>query len=200
MRTVAVTLGLGLTVLVAGTCGNKKPTDTIPLQTIATETTTTPTLATTTTTLPAIDIAYIQNIMNQIDHLEGEQFRLLKRLGKDTPEVDAARQKFATERYLRVVREAESKTLLSKFAAYVENPGDPKTVVEQVELVVPRDCIVFRADRSFNEGYVEPDNDPDQTRIFGILVPALAAPTGWLLSLSIAESSNPEGFSECFHE
>ena len=39
MRTVAVTLTLGLSVLVTGACGDKKPADTVPLQTIATETT-----------------------------------------------------------------------------------------------------------------------------------------------------------------
>ena len=199
MRTVAVTLGLGLTVLVTGTCGNKKPTDTIPLQTIATETTTTPTQAA-TTTLPAIDIAYIQNIMNQIDHLEGEQFRLLKRLGKDTPEVDAARQKFATARYLSFVRETDNAIVQTKFAAFVQSPADPATVVERVDLVVPGDCIVFRGNRSGGESYAKPDNDPEQTQIFAILVPAQSAPSGWLMSLSITRASNPPGFTECFHE
>ena len=198
MRTVAVTLGLGLTVLVTGACGNKKPTDTIPLQTIATETTTTPTLAA-TTTLPAIDIAYIQNIMNQIDHLEGEQFRLLKRLGKDTPEVDAARQKFATERYLRLTRRLDKENLTAAFAGFVARPGDPETVVETVDLVQSQ-CIVFQAQRSYVSGLVNPVADNELMHIYGVLVPARSAPSGWLISLSILSRSNPTGFSVCPHE
>ena len=194
---------LGVVSLVTlSACGSGAPKTTRPLQTIAIdttpETTTAPatTQLVTSTTTVVVDVAYVQSIMNQIDHLEGEQIRLVQRLGKETPEVEAARKRFATSFYLEGLRADDAKKIAAKFDGFVMNPGDPVTTVNRIEFN-QSNCIVFQATLSWKRSQDVPTSDPTAEQLYIALVRSQVRDSPWLLAGSVTRTANTDAPRGC---
>ena len=135
--------------------GGKEPDTTVP--TAPSTSATTATTALSFEVPPTIDMAYIQKVMNALDHVEGDIARHVA--AKRALDEEFGRYMvalYADGESLQLTQQLWSGIAADGFALLRAQPGDPKTTVKRLIAARP-DCIVVQADRDFFAAFNKPD-------------------------------------------
>lgn len=184
-----------LAVVLLGGCSGRRGEDTLPPP------------ATTSTTVdyavPAvIDVAYVEKVMEALDHVYGDGIRILARERQITKEFLEHLVAIYTEHEFEVAQRAWVQDVAQGLPGLLSNPGDPSTTV-QVGVRLTPDCIVVSVDRQFGASRTPQTTTPQ--KYIG-LVPKGAGrdprhlnPTPWVISYDgfVAEPPGAEPGTPC---
>jgi len=170
--------------------------------------TTVPTASTTTTTplsqVPAvIDLAYVQRVMDVLDHLTGEAAREFVAQKGPTPKfeqiIEAVYTKSALDDVKSFFGRAAAQTDLSPLRP---DPHDPTTSVLRI-VVATGNCVVFEAKDDLGPILVKPPDPGTADSIFQLVAknvtpdPLKMNPTPWVVDLSGQKGATTLGDKPC---
>ena len=173
-----------LTLAACRDSGGKEPETTVP--TAPSTSATTATTALSFEVPPTIDMAYVQKVMNALDHVFGDIARhVATKRALDNQFNEMMVVLFGGDS-LRLSHELWAKVAEGDFQLLRPQPEDPRTAVKRI-LTATRDCVVLEAGRDFLPAFLNPD-PPGHARYVG-LVPLPRErnlgnlnPTTWLIT------------------
>jgi len=185
MRTVAASLALAL-VLVACTGGTKSPPPPTSVTTQPVPVDTAPaTSAPTTSTLLdferpiAIDVPYVQRVLDEIYRLEGEAARYIYAKGVPDAEFNARLEAIFGDPALEATKSLYGQGAAQRFDTFANPPGTPKVKVRSV-VEATAECILVTASLDFRPLFKGADRtEPDGVIILSIGEVLPLNPTGW---------------------
>ena len=198
VRRRAAAVLLLLTLAACRDSGGKEPETTVP--TAPATSATTATTALSFEVPPTIDMAYVQKVMNALDHVEGD-------IARHVAAKRALDEEFG--RYMVALYGGDSLSLQQQlwesiasksFERLRPQPGDPKTTVVRLVAIRP-DCLLMRADRDYDAAFAIAGS-PGPPRYVG-LVPLAPDrnldgrnPTPWLITFDGSYSDQHEPTTE----
>lgn len=196
VRLGRIVLAAGMVLLAA--CGGKAKSsdDTLP-----------PEPKTTTTTgvsydVPAtIDQAYVQKVMQALDHVYGDAIRELKQTGQLDAKFQTLMLSIYTQHFYGLTTQAWAKEAAANLASVAATPGDPVTTVDRV-IRADRECVFFAVTRNLQPLHSTPVEKTPPRYIALVPKPAGAAgltanPTPWAMSFDGFRTDGLEPTEPC---
>jgi hypothetical protein len=166
-------------VLLGGCSGGRDDDDTLP-----------PPASSTTTvdySVPAvIDAAYVEKVMEALDHVYGDAIRILARERQITKEFLEHLASIYGDRFFRLAQDAWVKDAAEGLVGLPARPGDPETTIQQL-VRADSNCIVASVVRDFAPTRSTPQEKTPQRFIGLVPLPgdrdgAQINPTPWLMA------------------
>ena len=180
-----------LAIALAACSGGRHTQDTLP-----------PTSSTTTTTVDysvpkVIDAPYITKVMTALDHVLGDDIRLVAQRRNVDVEFLGRLRAIYGDRELQNLRDLWTKAVAEGLRTLAVMPGDPKTTVQSLLRADPS-CVVAAVDRDFSPTQTTPRAQTPQRYIGFVPKPAGRDPAGinptpWVMSFDgfITDGSVP---------
>ena len=199
MRTAAASLALAL-VLGACTDGspNPLPPTSVTTQPAPVDTASTTSAPTTSTSLGferpiAIDVPYVQRVLDEIYRLEGEAARYIYAKGVPDAEFNERLKAIFGEPALGEAKSLFGQQAAQRFTRLANPPGNPRIVVRAI-LEMGDDCIVVRGDLDFRPLYkVKERTIPNGVVVLRPADVLPLNPTGWGVVAAGTPLPNQEG-------
>lgn len=197
---VRATRVLLVVVALLGACnggGGGRPDDTLP-----------PRASTSTTvdySVPAvIDVAYVEKVMEALDHVYGDAIRLLARERQITTDFLEHLAAIYTPSEFELVQQVWVRDVASGLRGLLAEPRDPETTVTRMLRAEPL-CIVAAVDRRFAPTRDRPDPKTPQRYIGLIRKPEVQPhgelnPTPWVMSFDGFKQDGSEPATPCASE
>ncbi|MDQ3756591.1 MAG: hypothetical protein M3394_01920 [Actinomycetota bacterium] len=181
-----------LAVVLLGGCSGGRDDDTLP-----------PPASSSTTvdySVPAvIDVAYVEKVMEALDHVYGDAIRILAREREITPEFLEHLAAIYTEQEFRIAERAWVQDVAGGLPNLRHAPGDPATTVKEA-LRLDSHCVLIAVDRHFRQSR---SNETDTPQKYLGLVPKVPNrdrqnlnPTPWMISFDGFVSEPPGAVPE----
>lgn len=130
-----------------------------------------------------IDVAYVEKVMEALDHVYGDAIRILAREREITKEFLEHLAAIYTPSQFEFTQRLWVRDVAAGLEGLRANPGDPRTAVLEL-LRAERRCILARVDRDFSPANSAPDRPTPQEYV--ALVPVIDHarhnPTPWTIS------------------
>lgn len=180
-----------LAVALLGGCSGGRDDDSLP-----------PSVSTSTApdySVPAvIDVAYVEKVMEALDHVYGDAIRILAKERQITKEFLEHLAAIYTPKEFEIAQEIWVKDIAAGLVGLLPTPGDPRTTVLRLVRVEPQ-CVVAAVDRDFTATRDRPVVTTPQH--FVGLVPSSDAsdlnPTPWRLSFDGFKDDGSEPQEPC---
>jgi hypothetical protein len=166
--------------------------------------------ATTTTTplvpvdqVPAvIDAAYVQRVIDALDHVMGDAVRaLVAAKAPDRAFYERLRAVYLDPEFERV-QSSFGRSAANDLAGFSDTPGDPVTRIGRV-ITAANDCIFAEVDRDLGPAYKDPPSPEERHAFLGLGTkkpdqdPASRNPTAWMIGFDGRNADGSEPPNPC---